>query len=51
MTLPYKPLVGTISCSPEIDSLPRGSWEFNCRLLDPVTGGELALDVNGFEVQ
>ena len=31
--------------------LPRGSWAFDCRLLDPVMGAELVLDVNGFEIQ
>ena len=31
--------------------LPRGGWEFNCRLIDPVTGAELSLDLNLFELQ
>lgn len=31
--------------------VPLGSYAYNCRLLDPVTGAELVLDVNGFDIQ
>lgn len=31
--------------------VPLGAYAYNCRLLDPVTGAELVLDVNGFEIQ
>ena len=30
--------------------LPRGSYEFNCRLLDPVTGSLLSEDINNFNI-
>lgn len=30
---------------------PRGSWEYNCRLLDPITGAERSFDQNAFEIQ
>jgi hypothetical protein len=32
-------------------TLPRGTYEFSCRLLDPFTGELLAQDVNTFEVK
>ncbi len=31
--------------------VPLGFYAYNCRLHDPVTGAELVLDVNGFEIQ
>ena len=42
---------GPLALLPVTPGLPGGSWELNCRLLDPVTGEELALDVNPFEIE
>jgi hypothetical protein len=30
---------------------PLGDYEFNCRMLEPVTGGVKAVDINPFKVQ
>lgn len=32
------------------DSTPRGTYEMNCRLIDPVTGALLSEDLNAFQV-
>lgn len=32
------------------DSTPRGTYEMNCRLIDPVTGSLLSEDLNAFQV-
>ncbi len=42
---------GPITLQPVTAGTPPGSYQFDCRLLDPATGEELALDVNMFEVQ
>lgn len=43
--------LGPLPLLPVTPGLPRETWELDCRLLDPVTGEELAVDVNPFEVQ
>jgi len=32
-------------------TLPRGTYAFSCRMVDPVTGGLLSQDLNSFEIQ
>jgi hypothetical protein len=43
--------LGPVALMPVEASLSRGSYAFNCRLIDAVTAGHLALDVNLFDVQ
>lgn len=43
--------LGPISLFTVTSSLPRGSYEFSCRMLDPVTGELLAEDLNSFSIQ
>jgi len=42
---------GPLALIPVQTSLPRGEYQFNCRLLDAVTGAPLADDVNPFQLQ
>jgi len=43
--------LGPLPILPVTAALPRGDYEFSCRMLDPVTGELLAEDLNLFEVQ
>lgn len=42
--------LGPLQLLPVDDSLPRGDYEFSCRMLDPVTGELLSEDLNFFNV-
>jgi hypothetical protein len=42
---------GAISLFPVTPGIPRGTYGFNCRLLDPVTGETMTLDENLFDIQ
>ncbi len=42
--------LGPFPLLPVTAGLPRGDYQLNCRFLSPITGKELALDVNPFEV-
>ena len=43
--------LGPLAILPVTPTLPRGEYEFSCRLLDPVTGRLLLEDRNFFELQ
>ena len=43
--------VGPLPLQPVTSAMTRGSYEFSCRMLDPVTGELLAEDRNFFEIQ
>jgi hypothetical protein len=43
--------LGALPLIPIDSSLPAGTYELNCRLVDPVTGAELSLDENPAQVQ
>ena len=42
--------LGPLPLLPVTPGLPRGDYEFSCRMLDPVTGALLFEDINTFEV-
>jgi hypothetical protein len=42
---------GPITLFPVTSSLPRGTYEFSCRIRDPVTGALLAESLNPFAIQ
>ena len=42
---------GPVPLFPVTANTPLGTYELNCRLLDPVTGRQLALDLNPFVIQ
>jgi hypothetical protein len=43
--------VGPLPLQPVTSAMARGSYEYSCRMLDPVTGELLAEDRNFFEIQ
>jgi hypothetical protein len=43
--------LGPIPLLPITAALPRGNYEFSCRMLDPTTGSLLSEDINNFEIQ
>ena len=43
--------VGPLPLQPVTSAMARGTYEFSCRMLDPVTGELLAEDRNFFEIQ
>jgi hypothetical protein len=43
--------LGPVPFLPVNNNLPRGSYEFGCRMLDPTTGELLTEDRNFFEIQ
>ena len=47
----YDENLGPLTLSPVTSALPRGTYSFNCRILDPVTGETLTEDLNPFEIQ
>ena len=42
---------GPVSLFPIAPSMPRGTWAFSCRMVNPVTGALLTEDLNAFAVQ
>ncbi|MFQ5983807.1 MAG: PQQ-dependent sugar dehydrogenase, partial [Woeseiaceae bacterium] len=42
---------GPVSLFPVDPDSPRGGYEFSCRIVDPVRGREMAVDLNPFAVQ
>ena len=43
--------LGPVTLATVAAGLPRGTYAFNCRLIDPVTGDHLVLDANPFELR
>ena len=52
LTLPpgFDQNLGPVSLAQVDPSLPRGTYGFNCRMVDPVTGATLATDLNAFTI-
>ena len=42
--------LGSFNLFPVTAAMPRGTYGFNCRIVNPVTGALMAEDLNSFEV-